>query len=352
LSPKADYFSELIIYLLIKALAINPGLWNQHSLKDADTLLFTQADFNDIEQSRGFLALKNLGNPEIDILLNLLVAYCQARDIEDLEPLDEVLLQLEKPPAIISFQADRTFIPNGANRQAVLSWEVNNAVQVKVSGVKGKFQAIDQCTVDIRRDTKFTLQASAQGGKVSTQELAITVSDAAPVIHSFKAKAPLTFELMDVTFDIQVDGAEKLIFIEGLNQTDISGQTSWDTKAMLPGVYTLKAISYFGVEISQKEAIVIKPLPRVTQLTLPKIPDALPLGLPLPEQVQNATHLLRPSQILKDSFAPPLLAQDTRHKSGLNITGLYEKLTTWMTGSNLMRRISKYTKRNLLGKTI
>ena len=44
LSPQADYFSELIIYTSIKALAELPELWNDLCMEDTDTMLFSSED--------------------------------------------------------------------------------------------------------------------------------------------------------------------------------------------------------------------------------------------------------------------------------------------------------------------
>lgn len=43
-SPVSDYFSELIIYTSIRALALHPGLWNKYNLADTDTMLLTETD--------------------------------------------------------------------------------------------------------------------------------------------------------------------------------------------------------------------------------------------------------------------------------------------------------------------
>lgn len=44
-SPTSDYFSELIIYTSIRALARHPYLWRKYNLADSETLLFTDTDF-------------------------------------------------------------------------------------------------------------------------------------------------------------------------------------------------------------------------------------------------------------------------------------------------------------------
>ena len=52
-SEKADYFSELVIYLSLKALAKIPSLWNDLNMEDTETLLFSGfLNFSEIEDER------------------------------------------------------------------------------------------------------------------------------------------------------------------------------------------------------------------------------------------------------------------------------------------------------------
>ncbi|MDP1744863.1 MAG: AarF/UbiB family protein [Bacteroidota bacterium] len=74
-SLKIDYFSELIIYLSILAVAENPVLWDKYKVVEADyRLLFTPEDFLSWEDS----AIKkdlNLLSPQINSLVKILESY-------------------------------------------------------------------------------------------------------------------------------------------------------------------------------------------------------------------------------------------------------------------------------------
>jgi len=73
-STKMDYFSELIIYLSIRALIENPLLWDSHDCEKAERLLFSHWDFFDFENSdikRDLMLLSS----EIKYLVNNLEKY-------------------------------------------------------------------------------------------------------------------------------------------------------------------------------------------------------------------------------------------------------------------------------------
>ena len=84
-SAYSDFFSELVIYTSIRALAKHPGLWNKYSLADTETMLFTEKDiqsggtseiFRLIESDRDIrhlgLAIKDaLRQPSLDRIVPL-----------------------------------------------------------------------------------------------------------------------------------------------------------------------------------------------------------------------------------------------------------------------------------------
>ena len=73
-SLKADYFSELIIYLSILAIAKKPELWEKYQVKDTQYLLFSETDFEDLENSKIYKNLTGL-SLKIDKLLAILIEY-------------------------------------------------------------------------------------------------------------------------------------------------------------------------------------------------------------------------------------------------------------------------------------
>ena len=90
-SEKLDYFSELIIYLSIRAIAEAPSLVDKYKVEDADRLLFSKEDYLDLKNSAIYADIIALGDDFKD-LLSVLERYLKAKSIDLLEPFDQVLL--------------------------------------------------------------------------------------------------------------------------------------------------------------------------------------------------------------------------------------------------------------------
>ena len=87
-SAKADYFSELVIYTSIKALAKFPDLWEKLQMEDTDTMIFSKEDI----ESKGYSEI--FSEISKDEYLAKLVAtirdFLSKTSIEQLKPLEEV----------------------------------------------------------------------------------------------------------------------------------------------------------------------------------------------------------------------------------------------------------------------
>lgn len=86
LTEKADYFSELVIYISLKALASNPEWWSKLDMENTDTLLFSGDDIKSKGSSLIFYELKR--NNTIKHLVECLCDYMQKSSINELEPLE------------------------------------------------------------------------------------------------------------------------------------------------------------------------------------------------------------------------------------------------------------------------
>ena len=85
-SLAADYFSELIIYLSLYALAENPQLWYKFNVKNTDVLLFKEEDFANFQQSNIYKESSNIKSNPINQLLRIYI-YCLSKSSYlDLEP--------------------------------------------------------------------------------------------------------------------------------------------------------------------------------------------------------------------------------------------------------------------------
>lgn len=90
LSPKADYFSELVIYTSLRALAKKPQLWEELGIKGTETLLFTAKDIN----SRGASSIFHLldQDEELAPMSAALKSSLECSSINELKPLEDVLI--------------------------------------------------------------------------------------------------------------------------------------------------------------------------------------------------------------------------------------------------------------------
>ena len=90
LSLDLDNFSALLIYVALRALAIQPGLWVKYVEQVGyDKLLFRREDFQAPAQSPLYYDLMQLGNNDLRSLTERLFALSQAR-MEDVPPLGQL----------------------------------------------------------------------------------------------------------------------------------------------------------------------------------------------------------------------------------------------------------------------
>ena len=89
LSHKRDYFSELIIYTSILALARHPGLWIKYRLEDSETMLFTEADFASHGTSDVFRILNS--DRELRKYSTAVKNAVNRADLEQLQPLEDIV---------------------------------------------------------------------------------------------------------------------------------------------------------------------------------------------------------------------------------------------------------------------
>src|SRR5208282_3088077 len=90
LSLDLDNFSALLIYVALRALAIQPGLWAKYVEQVGyDKLLFRREDFQTPSQSPLYYDLLQLGNNDVRSLTEHLFAMSQGR-MEDVPPLSQL----------------------------------------------------------------------------------------------------------------------------------------------------------------------------------------------------------------------------------------------------------------------
>lgn len=103
-NEKLDYFSELVIYTSIIAIAENPNLAVKYQVANSEKMLFSKNDFKNIKSSMIFSDLKSLNNNQILALLEILTNYLTKTDINELMPFNEFLLGSPDPVQIQQYQ--------------------------------------------------------------------------------------------------------------------------------------------------------------------------------------------------------------------------------------------------------
>ena len=96
LSPKVDFFSELVIYLSLHAIAEEPGYWkgiknDWKGVKDEERLLFSQDDLANPNSSEIFGRLRKKSSNYVKHLAERLSHYCNESSIENLLPLEKLI---------------------------------------------------------------------------------------------------------------------------------------------------------------------------------------------------------------------------------------------------------------------
>lgn len=89
-NKKLDYFSELVIYLSIAAIAENGSLAEKYDIMNTDRLLFSYDDFQNIEESKIYSDLMAL-SVSIRNHLDILKGYLKEENINKFGPFDFML---------------------------------------------------------------------------------------------------------------------------------------------------------------------------------------------------------------------------------------------------------------------
>lgn len=179
---KADYFSELIIYLSILAITEKPTLWDKYQVKDTQYLLFSETDFEDLENSKIYQDLLGL-SLKIDKLLAILIKYLKTINYTELKPFSLYLA----PPVITTFTSDKEVLIQGSDIN--LSWEVENALKVSINN--GVNEVDHSGSIILKPQDNFEYVLTAIGfNETVVKKLEIKVFPT-PIIKSIQVPIPL-----------------------------------------------------------------------------------------------------------------------------------------------------------------
>lgn len=90
-NSRLDYFSELVIYLSLLIYAETPKLWEEYY--ETEDLLFSKDDFANPNNSKLISSHLKSSNPTISELTEKMIEELKATDINQLRPLEELLIK-------------------------------------------------------------------------------------------------------------------------------------------------------------------------------------------------------------------------------------------------------------------
>ena len=332
-SEKLDYFSELVIYLSILAIAEAPSLIEKYKVADADRLLFSKEDYCDLEHSEIYNDINNLGD-EFKEMLGILKKYLSAQSIDELQPFDELLVENKILFSSSSSKAVR-------NKQTVvLSWSVpfEASVYFKQEGkgeeevdAKGKISTV------LSEDGLFLLIAKKTDGRIVQRQLVINVFDECEI--EFSADKYYIFPTIPVTLSWIVKNAKKVWLDK--EEVDTKGSKIIEPEKAVSVV--LSAEDEFGVKEKQIN-IGMLPIPQVKSLLVPA-----------PDIVQNTAITIKQPRYNVDVKFPTIdigwIKAEVPKIKSLTELGLFRKLSPPLPSTGFsLRRAIKNVYNHLIGK--
>ncbi|WP_165157535.1 protein kinase family protein [Parabacteroides sp. ZJ-118] len=258
-SEKLDYFSELIIYLSILAIAENPSLIDKYKVEDADRLLFCKEDYSDIKNAQIYKDIYSLGNDYQDMLA-VLEEYLMHNRIDDLLPFEGLLLHRK-----ISFFASATKVVRNT-QQIKIEWNVPFDTEVLLC--KGGDKDAKKCerkgslSTTLTQNTTFELSIKMPDGQVIKKEIAIKVFDECKL--EFTADKYYVFPTIPVKLSWKVENAKRVWL-------DDEEMSPFGTRVIEPKRMTtcvLSAEDEFGKKEKRIE-IGMLPIPQIKTLLVP-----------------------------------------------------------------------------------
>lgn len=258
-SEKLDYFSELIIYLSIRAIAESPQLVEKFQVEDAERLLFSKEDYLDIERSQIYQDIIVLGK-EFEEMLDILSGYLQINDINNLRPFMDIMLENK-----IVFQASENIVVR-KKQKVVIKWFVPFDAEIILTQKDTDF--IQQCqrqgeySTFLDNHATFILTAQTKDGQLLNKRITIKSCDECTI--SFVADKQYIYPSIPVKLSWNVENAKR-VWLDSV-MVETSG-----TKIIEPTKATtcvLSAEDEFGIK-EKRIDIRMLPIPQVKSLLVP-----------------------------------------------------------------------------------
>lgn len=252
-SDKLDYFSELIIYTSLLAIAYKPDFVLSYKVEDSESLLFKATDFVDIKKSPIYRELANLKNKQIDQCLNIIDNYLSKDDINRLEPIENFLMSLDIDfPSIVPINEDFN-----------IKWKSDGLESIELSGF-GKLDLNGSKTLKLSQRQDFIFTLISKTGYKLERAIAIDVAHRA-AINTFKADKLFSYASIPVRLSWECSNA-KSVQLKGIGTQNLCGYIIVTPKK--DTTYTLSVEDDFCVQ-SQSLTIRMLPLPAIKSLYAP-----------------------------------------------------------------------------------
>lgn len=247
-SEKLDYFSELVIYLSILAIAEDSSLVGKYKVEDADRLLFAKEDYEDIKNSRIYKDIKSLGGSYRD-LLNVLEDYLKKKSIDSLRPFSEQILEKK-----ITFKSSATKAIRGKQSVRIM-WQVpfdaDVTLQQKGSttfekGIQGSINVV------LDDDAEYKLTIATRDGVQIIKNIKIRVFDECSI--DFSANKEFVFPTLPVILTWNVTNANKV----WIDSEEVESSGSKVVEPVSDTIYILKAKDEFG---EKEKRITVRTIP-------------------------------------------------------------------------------------------
>ena len=248
-SEKLDYFSELIIYISILAMAENPSLIDKYQIEDSDRMLFDASDYNNLKHSEIYSDISQM-NGMLPLLLLILEDYLSKMDINLLEPFNVLLDRYTKEPEIKIFEAvGSNSVYRGDN--VALRWNVEHFSTITLDGVPLS-AASGTRAITIQNDQEFHLVVS--NGMKSCSAVCKVKALNAPKITLKLSKSKLKKGKQDyaqLRWDVKNAGQDIRLYANGEELShDKRGQESVSPEETT--TYTIKVQGLDGKRIFEK----------------------------------------------------------------------------------------------------
>lgn len=291
-NEKADYFSELILVLSIRAIANDFSLWQ--ITEDLDyALILTPEDFKDLQASSTCQKIRATGDVKCNQLLDILADYLKKDSIDELESYDVLLDRLN-----ITFEVSKSFIKKGSS--AVIKWKIGDCKEVSISkgeSILSSGKKSGSITVTPTETTEYVLHLSYDSGAETNRTLTIEVHPEAE--GTFTCDKKYVFPGVPFVLEWSVKNAIKV---------ELNGQTvnHIDKRVFKNGVdketaFVLNITDHFGSR-ALRTVVKMLPMPFIKSILVPtpninltvNIQMARPLSINMPRfDVESQSNTLR-----------------------------------------------------------